>query len=356
MTDADTLKDMGFDPERIAWALRATKNSGLQPAMDHILANMDNPVPTSTGADEEGADSINVAAAEGDGQLEAKSIKCSECGKIFKNADLAQFHATKSGHESFEESTEEVSSAAFHLRMEAHAELREMEVRSRLAEKRATQSKVDVEEAKANELIRRKAGRDIEQAREDMKKKGEATTTSIGFLRRSQGIKSLKYTLILTEAIKEAEAKKREKLEEAQARARIKAQIEADKRERAAKAAREKELRESGGSIQATAAASTTASPLAALRAGAGASGSNESRLRVRGPGFTWLGTLSADAKLRQVLESMEKDGKLAGAPAGISSVQLSNTFPRKQFTDADLDKTLSELGLVPNAGLEAKW
>ncbi|KAK0549314.1 hypothetical protein OC846_004140 [Tilletia horrida] len=329
MTDADTLKDMGFDPERIAWALRATKNSGLQPAMDHILANMDNPVPTSTGADEEGADSINVAAAEGDGQLEAKSIKCSECGKIFKNADLAQFHATKSGHESFEESTEEVSSAAFHLRMEAHAELREMEVRSRLAEKRATQSKVDVEEAKANELIRRKAGRDIEQAREDMKKK---------------------------EAIKEAEAKKREKLEEAQARARIKAQIEADKRERAAKAAREKELRESGGSIQATAAASTTASPLAALRAGAGASGSNESRLRVRGPGFTWLGTLSADAKLRQVLESMEKDGKLAGAPAGISSVQLSNTFPRKQFTDADLDKTLSELGLVPNAGLEAKW
>ncbi|KAK0564140.1 hypothetical protein OC861_004453 [Tilletia horrida] len=324
MTDADTLKDMGFDPERIAWALRATKNSGLQPAMDHILANMDNPVPTSTGADEEGADSINVAAAEGDGQLEAKSIKCSECGKIFKNADLAQFHATKSGHESFEESTEEIKPLT-----EEEKKVKLEELRSRLAEKRATQSKVDVEEAKANELIRRKAGRDIEQAREDMKKK---------------------------EAIKEAEAKKREKLEEAQARARIKAQIEADKRERAAKAAREKELRESGGSIQATAAASTTASPLAALRAGAGASGSNESRLRVRGPGFTWLGTLSADAKLRQVLESMEKDGKLAGAPAGISSVQLSNTFPRKQFTDADLDKTLSELGLVPNAGLEAKW
>ena len=40
--------------------------------------------------------------------LEAKSIKCTECGKIFKNAALANFHAEKSGHDQFEESTEEV--------------------------------------------------------------------------------------------------------------------------------------------------------------------------------------------------------------------------------------------------------
>ena len=38
-----------------------------------------------------------------------KSIKCSECGKIFKNTALANFHAEKSGHDQFEESTEEVS-------------------------------------------------------------------------------------------------------------------------------------------------------------------------------------------------------------------------------------------------------
>lgn len=45
--------DMGFAPERVDWALYATKNAGLQPALDHLEANQDGPVPTdykSTGA------------------------------------------------------------------------------------------------------------------------------------------------------------------------------------------------------------------------------------------------------------------------------------------------------------------
>ena len=37
-----------------------------------------------------------------------QSIKCSECGKVFKTTALANFHAEKSGHDQFEESTEEV--------------------------------------------------------------------------------------------------------------------------------------------------------------------------------------------------------------------------------------------------------
>jgi hypothetical protein len=31
-----------------------------------------------------------------------------QCGKIFKNTALVNFHAEKSGHDQFEESTEEV--------------------------------------------------------------------------------------------------------------------------------------------------------------------------------------------------------------------------------------------------------
>lgn len=46
-------------------------------------------------------------AGEAEG-AEAKSIKCSICGKTFKNVDLANYHAEKSGHDQFEESTEEV--------------------------------------------------------------------------------------------------------------------------------------------------------------------------------------------------------------------------------------------------------
>lgn len=33
---------------------------------------------------------------------------------------------------------------------------------------------------------------------------------------------------------------------------------------------------------------------------------------------------------------------------------QFSQTFPRKFFTDEEKQKTLRELGLVPNAALEA--
>ncbi len=37
---------MGFAPERVDWALYVTKNAGLQPTLDHLEANQDNPVPT----------------------------------------------------------------------------------------------------------------------------------------------------------------------------------------------------------------------------------------------------------------------------------------------------------------------
>ena len=123
---------------RYAGALKATGNSGLQPAMDHIIDNQDKPVPDlssvsesarsapppSEGMDVDGDDEELAAlkavygkgggAGEGEGSsgaaegAEAKSIKCSVCGKTFKNVDLANYHAEKSGHDQFEESTEEV--------------------------------------------------------------------------------------------------------------------------------------------------------------------------------------------------------------------------------------------------------
>lgn len=51
-----------------------------------------------------------LARSVSDLRLINQSIKCTECGKIFKNVDLANYHAEKSGHDQFEESTEEVSS------------------------------------------------------------------------------------------------------------------------------------------------------------------------------------------------------------------------------------------------------
>jgi len=115
--------------------------------MDHILQHESDPVPDlgsvseqkssrPSGADEMDVDAddediealrqlgVNVPASSASAGVEAKvfstafteacglisfqSIKCSECGKIFKTTALANFHAEKSGHDQFEESTEEV--------------------------------------------------------------------------------------------------------------------------------------------------------------------------------------------------------------------------------------------------------
>lgn len=95
--------DMGFEERRVDWALHAAKGGGLQAATDHLVENSERPVPDfEQEAQEEDA---AVAAAQGG---EAKSMKCLDCGKVMRNTALASFHAEKSGHTNFEESTEEL--------------------------------------------------------------------------------------------------------------------------------------------------------------------------------------------------------------------------------------------------------
>ncbi|KAJ2890459.1 hypothetical protein IWW38_004116, partial [Coemansia aciculifera] len=114
MSDKDTLLEFGFSAVRVDKALKATNNSGLQPALDWLDthendAGIDDPaVPVDS--DNSGA----LAGAEGGGgegassvsNEHAQSLVCNECNKQFKNADLAQYHATKTGHSDFSESTE----------------------------------------------------------------------------------------------------------------------------------------------------------------------------------------------------------------------------------------------------------
>ena len=95
------------------------------------------------------------------------------------------------------------------------------DLRAKLAEKRAKKNVLDAEEAKANEALRRKAGKDAGKIRDDLQAK---------------------------ETIKNAERARLDKLEDAKARAEIKRKIEEDKAERRARAEKEKALRE-GGSV-----------------------------------------------------------------------------------------------------------
>jgi hypothetical protein len=189
-------------------------------------------------------------------------------------------------------------------------------VREKLAAKRATQSKEDAEAQRANEKIRRKAGQDMGAAREELKRK---------------------------EIAKEAELKRQEKQADIDAKKRVKEQIEADKRERAERTAREKALRD--GKTQEATPAAAQAKPVIPT---ATASSSKEARLRVRAPAGMWMGTLPAESTLYDVEKKMQSEGKAQGG------LNFSTTFPRKTFTDAEKIKTLRELGLVPNAALEA--
>lgn len=321
--DRETLLSMGFDPVRVDWALRATNNRGLQPAMDHLLENEGKPVPDLSAAppmdvdEEEEEEEERLMNNQTSSAVEnAKSIKCAECGKVFKNTALANYHAEKSGHDQFEESTDEVKPLTEEERQQKLADLRE-----KMAAKRGAKSEQDAKEAKANEAIRRKSGKDVGKLKEEMRAK---------------------------ELVKEAEQKRREKLEDAKAQAAVKAQIEADKKARAEKAAREKALREGRPIVDPPAAQPTGT----ASTSTGSVSKDKDTRLRISlaSGGTPYMTTLPSDAKLREVAEF------LAGQTLAVDvdTVVFTQTLTRKTFSSADFSKSLRELGLSPSAVLIA--
>ncbi|TFY73514.1 hypothetical protein EWM64_g10498 [Hericium alpestre] len=296
MSDRDTLLSMGFDTARVDWALRATSNRGLQPAMDFILEHNDDPIPDPSAAPPPAASSqgepmdededlaaiqaaygkANIAPASGTPDAEgaeAKSIKCSQCGKVFKNTALANYHAEKSGHDQFEESVEELKPLT-----EEEKKQKLEELRVRMTEKRAKKAAADAKEAQANEAIRRKGGRDMGEIKEDMEKK---------------------------QALKDAEAKRR-------------------------------------AAAPAPSAAAATPAPAVAGK------DFKETRLQIRlaSGGQPYTTTLPSESTLLEVAEY------LAGQTLSVDveTVTLAQHFPRKQFSRADFSRTLRELGLTPSA------
>ncbi|KAJ3514153.1 hypothetical protein NLJ89_g2536 [Agrocybe chaxingu] len=303
--------------------------------MDHILQHEGQPVPDlgavseqSSGRaaamdvdeDDEDAEALRSLGAGKAGVAEAKSIKCSECGKVFKNTDLANFHAEKSGHDQFEESTEEIKPLT-----EEEKKQKLEELRQKLAEKRANKAVEEAKDHKANETLRRKAGKDLNKLREEVQAK---------------------------EAMKEAEKKKREKIEDAKAKAAVKAQIEADKKARAEKAAREKALREGKAIVDASASSGPSTTPAAVAASAVAGKDFKETRLQIRlsTGGQPYTTTLPSESSLREVAEFLAAQA----VTIDVDTVTFAQHFPRKTFTQADFSKSLKDLGLTPSAVLIA--
>ncbi|XP_013788689.2 UBX domain-containing protein 1-B-like [Limulus polyphemus] len=235
-----------------------------------------------------------------------KSLQCDECGKKFKSETEVEFHAVKSGHQSFSESTEEIQPLTEDDKRE---QLRKLE--ERIKQRRLEREELEKKSAIEREKQRRKTGQELTLAKQKMEE---------------EEIKRL------------AEQKRKEKLEEKMARQRVLEEIERDKQAR-------KEKFNIGP--PAVAAPSPPSQPVQEVSIPKGVRYSQH-RLQIRltnGQTLTnSFGASEALAAVRLYIELNRTDG---GLP-----FSLMTTFPRKVFTEEDMQKPLKALGLVPSAVL----
>ena len=112
----------------------------LEQNQDKSLEEITKPVSTA-GNDEDGeAPPLNPGE-------EAKSLVCNECGKKFRSQGQAEFHASKTQHVDFAESTDEIAPLT-----EEEKKVRLEELRQKMAMKRSGQSEQDKLDKKRNEV------------------------------------------------------------------------------------------------------------------------------------------------------------------------------------------------------------
>lgn len=309
-SDLESLKDMGFDPERAELAL--SKSGNLTSAIDWLDKNADTPLEELRAANT--ADNDNPALQEGE---VPRSMVCNDCGKKFRGMSQAQFHAEKSGHDDFAESTEELAPLT---EEQKKAKLEEM--RAALSEKRKGQQAEDKVANKRNEEIRRKATKDASDAKEELQRK---------------------------ERVKEAQKKKKEKEDDVAAKRRVKEKIEADKEARRKKTEEEKAIREgkSGMDPQGTGAGSASGGGAAAAPKAATVNHS-QARLRLQVPDRNITKSFPAETSLFEVAHAITHE-------AGVDVESFTLTFPKRTFDQSDFGMTLKEAGLVPSAVLIVK-
>ncbi|KAL2262461.1 hypothetical protein VTK26DRAFT_1245 [Humicola hyalothermophila] len=315
-SDLDVLLEMGFEQARAELAVK--RAGGLQQALNWLEENQDKPLEelqasqpaaATTSGSEPPTDTSTPA-----GEL-AKSLVCNECGKKFRTHDQASFHASKTDHTDFSESTEEIAPLT---EEEKKAKLEEL--RAKLKAKRESQSIKDKEEAKRNEQIRMRATKEAQDIKEELQRR---------------------------EQIKEVEKKRMEKRADLEARKRVLAQIEAQKAERKRAEEERKAMREGKplpGQTQAAPAATATTTTTPSQQSGLTAA-SARLRLQIKGK-ENLVKTFPSETTLFEIAQQLEQE-------VGVAVTKFSMTFPRKTFeAGVDFGQTLKEAGLVPSAVL----
>lgn len=234
---------------------------------------------------------------------DAKSLKCDECNRLFKTQLEVEFHAAKSGHSSFSESTEEKKPLT---EDEKQAQLLLLE--EKLKQKRQAREEEEKRDALDREKVRIKMGKEMAEAKRKMEEQ---------------------------EMAKILDQRRREKEEEKVARDRVRAQIEADKAARRAKLSGEP-TSPTGPGIATAPMVSPVAAPSlsAALKKDYATT-----KIQIRLP----------DGKA--VTEEFNVLENLAAVKVFIEvnhydlPFRLMTAYPRKVFDETDLEKPLSVLG-----------
>ncbi|KAG6798805.1 UBX domain-containing protein 1 [Apis mellifera caucasica] len=311
-SDINMLVDMGFSVSKAEKALEITGNKGVVPAMEWLLAHSNDAEPSSEPPITESSPASNLQTSvqeditDASDQVSttevAKSMKCDICGKLFKSNLEVEFHATKSGHDRFSESTEEKKPLTDEEKKEQLRILTE-----KLKQKNKEREEQEKKDAQEREKNRIKSGKEMAQARRKLEE---------------------------LEMKKLLEERKREKEEEKLARQRVKEQIEADKAARRAKANAEKIVTES---------LSTPSSSTNIYR-----KEYNDTKLQIRlTNGQILTQNFGSKEKLSAVRLFVELNRTDTPGP-----FNLMTNFPKKIFTEDDYEAPLNALGLTPSAVL----
>lgn len=318
-SDLDQLVDMGFDRERATIALTVSGN--LSGAIDWLDKNQEKSLDeikaqraSASSAASSAPVAVDAFASEEAPALsageEAKSLACDDCGRKLRSTTQAEWHASKTGHENFSQSTEEIAPLT-----EEEKKQRLEELKEKLALKRATQAEQEKEERKRNEQIRLKATKESQEIKEELQKK---------------------------ERLKEAQAKRAEKKADEEARKRVLAKLEADKQERKRKAELEKAARAGQAPPPAPAQAplATSSGPTTSKPASA----YTEARLALQTSQGRVMKTFPVETTLFEVAHALETEGVVVQT--------FTTNFPKKTYDKTDFGLTLKEAGMVPSAAL----
>ncbi|KAG1701735.1 UBX domain-containing protein 1 [Nymphon striatum] len=224
-----TLMEMGFSRPQIEKAIAENEINNVETIMEWLLSNGNDenngganqgnvaPEPGHAAGDQgdvaparaieenKNADANENVAEEKNEEVpqenaEANCFVCDECQKKFKTPVEVEFHAVKSGHQSFSESVEEIKP----LTEEEIAEKKRL-LEEKIRLRRKEKAEKDRQEAIQKEKVRRRTGQEVALSKQKI---------------QEAEIKRL------------AEERRREKMEERLARQRVKEQIEKDRQAR----------------------------------------------------------------------------------------------------------------------------